>query len=157
MQSADSVTYRSVADVSEVHVRFIQDKIDTLEKVFRYAVRQHGQKSAIGTREILAEEDEVQPNGRVFKKVLPQPRHFFPALNSLPFPISVCPRKLPVAHIHSDGQRVRKFWPWPEGAGHQIERECCCVRRDSCRVADLSFRLHEAEHAVGDFVLDSGR
>ena len=56
-------------DISDVHVRFIQDKIDTLEKVFRFAVRQHGHKPAIGTREIIAEEDEVQPNGRVFKKV----------------------------------------------------------------------------------------
>ena len=70
MQGDDSITFRSVADISDVHVRFIQDKIDTLEKVFRFAVRQHGHKSAIGTREILAEEDELQPNGRVFKKVI---------------------------------------------------------------------------------------
>jgi long-chain acyl-CoA synthetase len=40
-----------------------------MEKVFRFAVRQHGQKAAVGTREILAEEDEIQPNGRIFKKV----------------------------------------------------------------------------------------
>ncbi len=40
-----------------------------MEKVFRFAVRQHGQKAAVGTREILAEEDELQPNGRMFKKV----------------------------------------------------------------------------------------
>jgi len=39
-----------------------------MEKVFRFAVRQHGQKAAVGTREIIAEEDEIQPNGRVFKK-----------------------------------------------------------------------------------------
>jgi len=68
MQGDDFVMYRSLAEVNDVHVRFIQDKIDTMEKVFRFAVRQHGQKSAVGTREILAEEDEVQPNGRVFKK-----------------------------------------------------------------------------------------
>ena len=69
MQGEDSVTYRSVADITDVQVRFIQDKVDTMEKVFRFCVRQHGQKLAVGTREILAEEDEVQPNGRVFKKV----------------------------------------------------------------------------------------
>jgi len=68
MQGDDFITYRSVAEVNDVHVRFIQDKIDTMEKVFRFAVRQHGQKSAVGTREILAEEDEMQPNGRIFKK-----------------------------------------------------------------------------------------
>lgn len=68
MHGDDFVTYRSVSEVNDVHVRFIQDKIDTMEKVFRFSVRQHGQKSAVGTREILAEEDEVQPDGRVFKK-----------------------------------------------------------------------------------------
>jgi long-chain acyl-CoA synthetase len=70
MHGDDFVLHRSVSDISDVHVRFIQDKIDTMEKVFRFAVRQHGQKTALGTREILAEEDEMQPNGRVFKKVL---------------------------------------------------------------------------------------
>ena len=69
VQGDDFVLYRSVSSISDVHVRFIQDKIDTMEKVFIFAVRQHGQKAAVGTREILAEEDELQPNGRVFKKV----------------------------------------------------------------------------------------
>lgn len=70
MQGDDFVLHRSVSQISEVHVRFIQDNIDTMEKVFRFSVRQHGQKAALGTREILAEEDEIQPNGRVFKKVM---------------------------------------------------------------------------------------
>jgi long-chain acyl-CoA synthetase len=70
MHGDDFVLHRSVSDISDVHVRFIQDKIDTMEKVFRFAVRQHGQKAAVGTREILAEEDEIQSNGRIFKKVL---------------------------------------------------------------------------------------
>ena len=65
----DFILYRSVREISDVHFRFLQDGIDTMEKVFRFAVRQHGQKPALGTREILAEEDEMQPNGRVFKKV----------------------------------------------------------------------------------------
>lgn len=69
MQDKESIVYRSVLKISDVHVRFLQDKVDTMEKVFRFAVKHHGQKSALGTREILAEEDEVQPCGRVFKKV----------------------------------------------------------------------------------------
>ena len=48
-----------------------------MEKVFRFAVRQHGQKPALGTREILAEEDEIQPNGRVFKKVFVYKMHLY--------------------------------------------------------------------------------
>ena len=79
MHVDDFTLYRSVSEISDVHVRFIQDKIDTMEKVFRFAVRQHGQKAAVGTREIIAEEDEPQPNGKMFKKVLQyyQIREFF--------------------------------------------------------------------------------
>ena len=40
-----------------------------MEKVFINAAKQHGKKKALGTRMILGEEDEVQENGRVFKKV----------------------------------------------------------------------------------------
>lgn len=33
-----------------------------------YVAKIHTNKKCLGTREILSEEDEVQPNGRVFKK-----------------------------------------------------------------------------------------
>lgn len=33
-----------------------------------YATKIHADKKCLGTREILSEEDEVQPNGKVFKK-----------------------------------------------------------------------------------------
>lgn len=65
----DFVTYRSVREISDVHSRFLRNEIDTMEKVFSFTVRQHGEKPALGTREVLAEEDEIQPDGRVFKKV----------------------------------------------------------------------------------------
>lgn len=41
----------------------------TLDKVFDYAVKHFSQRDCLGTREVLSEEDEVQPNGKVFKKV----------------------------------------------------------------------------------------
>lgn len=37
--------------------------------MFDYVSRKYTNKKCLGTRQILAEEDEVQPNGRVFKKV----------------------------------------------------------------------------------------
>ncbi|XP_053316196.1 fatty acid CoA ligase Acsl3 [Spea bombifrons] len=43
---------------------------DTLEKVFKHAADVFQNKSCLGTREVLSEEDEVQPNGKVFKKVI---------------------------------------------------------------------------------------
>lgn len=46
----------------------IQENIDTLEKMFKYVTKIHTDKRCVGTREILSEEDEVQSNGRIFKK-----------------------------------------------------------------------------------------
>lgn len=42
--------------------------IDTLTKMFSYAVRRNGTKRCLGTRELFAEEEEMQKNGKVFKK-----------------------------------------------------------------------------------------
>ncbi|XP_074047369.1 fatty acid CoA ligase Acsl3 isoform X2 [Macrotis lagotis] len=43
---------------------------DTLDKVFKCAENKFKDKRLLGTREVLIEEDEVQPNGKVFKKVI---------------------------------------------------------------------------------------
>lgn len=43
---------------------------DTLDKLFDHAVAKFGKKDCLGTREILSEENEMQPNGKVFKKVI---------------------------------------------------------------------------------------
>lgn len=42
---------------------------DTLDKVFKYATSKFKDKKLLGTREVLKEEDEIQPSGKVFKKV----------------------------------------------------------------------------------------
>ncbi|XP_011303691.1 long-chain-fatty-acid--CoA ligase 4 isoform X2 [Fopius arisanus] len=64
----NSITYRNTDDPSPIHIKLERQNIDTLEKVLRYAVETHRGKKCLGTRQILAEENEVQPNGRVFKK-----------------------------------------------------------------------------------------
>ena len=33
-------------------------------------MEKHGDRGCMGTRELLAEDDEVQPNGRIFKKMI---------------------------------------------------------------------------------------
>ena len=38
--------------------------------ICRRACRKYPNNKCLGTRELLAEEDEMQPNGRVFKKVI---------------------------------------------------------------------------------------
>lgn len=52
----------------DIHVKMLQANIDTLEKLFNYVAKVYSTKNCLGTREYLSEEDEVQPNGRVFKK-----------------------------------------------------------------------------------------
>ncbi|XP_077335161.1 long-chain-fatty-acid--CoA ligase 4 isoform X1 [Lithobates pipiens] len=43
---------------------------DTLDKLFQHAVGKFGTKDCLGTRELLSEENEKQPNGKVFKKLI---------------------------------------------------------------------------------------
>ena len=41
----------------------------TVDELFIQAVHMFPSKPCVGTRELLSEEDEMQANGRVFKKV----------------------------------------------------------------------------------------
>ncbi|KAJ8388705.1 hypothetical protein AAFF_G00131140 [Aldrovandia affinis] len=43
---------------------------DTLDKVFEHARQRFPDRDCLGTREVLSEEDESQPNGKLFKKVI---------------------------------------------------------------------------------------
>jgi long-chain acyl-CoA synthetase len=38
-------------------------------QVWSWSVQKYGGKRLLGTREIIGEEDEVQPNGQVFRSV----------------------------------------------------------------------------------------
>ncbi|XP_046676781.1 fatty acid CoA ligase Acsl3 [Homalodisca vitripennis] len=63
-----SITYRSLESIGEIHSQVLRAKVDTMEKMLLYVVKTFRDKKCLGTRQILAEEDEVQPNGRIFKK-----------------------------------------------------------------------------------------
>ncbi|XP_076763452.1 acyl-CoA synthetase long-chain [Xylocopa sonorina] len=63
-----TVTYRSVDPPEPMHIMLERENIDTLEKMLSWVATVHSDKKCLGTREILAEEDELQPNGRIFKK-----------------------------------------------------------------------------------------
>uniref|UniRef100_A0A8C8FMQ8 long-chain-fatty-acid--CoA ligase n=1 Tax=Oncorhynchus tshawytscha TaxID=74940 RepID=A0A8C8FMQ8_ONCTS len=43
---------------------------DTLDKLFQQAVQRFGDSDCLGTREVLSEENEPQPSGKVFKKLI---------------------------------------------------------------------------------------
>ncbi|XP_039621738.1 long-chain-fatty-acid--CoA ligase 4-like isoform X1 [Polypterus senegalus] len=44
--------------------------VDTLDKLFDHAVKNFSKAECLGTREVLSEENEIQPTGKVFKKLI---------------------------------------------------------------------------------------
>ena len=68
VNSKPDSAYRSVNSLDGL-ASVLYPGCDTLDKVFMHAKNKFKDKRLLGTREILNEEDEVQPNGKVFKKV----------------------------------------------------------------------------------------
>lgn len=64
----NEITYRNVDEPGKIYIRMLQTHTDTLEKMFKHVTKVHKNKRCLGTREITAEEDEIQANGKVFKK-----------------------------------------------------------------------------------------
>ncbi|KAI5092926.1 acyl-CoA synthetase long-chain family member 3b, partial [Silurus meridionalis] len=61
--------YRAIGSLKHL-VSELHGGMGTLDKVFEYAVKHFAHRDCLGTREVLSEEDEVQPSGKVFKKVI---------------------------------------------------------------------------------------
>lgn len=68
VSSKPDSAYRSVNSMNGL-ASVLYPGCNTLDKVFMYAKNKFKDKRLLGTREILNEEDEIQPNGKVFKKV----------------------------------------------------------------------------------------
>jgi hypothetical protein len=49
--------------------KMIPVRILVIVQVWSWSVQKYGGKRLLGTREIIGEEDEVQPNGQVFRSV----------------------------------------------------------------------------------------
>ncbi|KAM7389475.1 hypothetical protein PAMP_023451 [Pampus punctatissimus] len=61
--------YRSVDHFDSLAKEDFPGK-DTLDKLFDHAVQRFGQAHCLGTRDVLSEENEIQPSGKVFKKLI---------------------------------------------------------------------------------------
>ncbi|VVC88400.1 unnamed protein product [Leptidea sinapis] len=69
IESSDSsFTVRSLTEPCELHQRLVRDQVTTMESMLRAAAARWQNRRCLGTRTVLSEEDEPQPNGRVFKK-----------------------------------------------------------------------------------------
>lgn len=64
----NEITFRSTDTPKDLHQRLLMNNVDTMEKLFRYAVKWHSTKKCLGTREVLGEKEEIQKDGRVLKK-----------------------------------------------------------------------------------------
>ena len=64
------VTYEPVEEKqrSPIIEAFESSGIKTMDDVFRWSVQRYGARRFLGTRDILGEDDEVQPNGRMVAK-----------------------------------------------------------------------------------------
>ena len=65
----EGICYRSLCEPSELQIEISRMNITTVEKALGYACKKYGNRNALGTRKILKEFDELQKNGKVFKKV----------------------------------------------------------------------------------------
>ena len=68
--------YRSVDHLDFLATEDFPGK-DTLDKLFKHAVQRFGEAHCLGTRDVLSEDNEIQPNGKVFKKVCMSVHNFF--------------------------------------------------------------------------------
>lgn len=69
-ETTRSITWRSLDEPQRIHVEIVRENITTMANMLEYVAKKYANKRCLGTREIKGEEDEVQPNGRVFKKVI---------------------------------------------------------------------------------------
>ena len=66
-----SVTYKPIPIQASALVRdFEHAQHETMADVWSWVVERYTNRRLLGTRDILGEEDEVMPNGSVFKKLI---------------------------------------------------------------------------------------
>ena len=62
------MVFETIERSAKFYSTFVKAHCKTIGEAWKWAVQRYGSKPALGTREILKEEDEVQNSGRVFKK-----------------------------------------------------------------------------------------
>lgn len=83
--SVDTVSYRTVDCFDHLTTSPFPD-CKSVDDLFNLAVRLYGPTDCLGSRELISEEDEVQPNGKLFSKVLS--------------PIYTCPLVIGMVWVH---------------------------------------------------------
>ena len=64
----EQMVFEAPEKTKDIYLEFIKSQPKTLTDAWKWAVNKYGSKDLLGTREILKIEDEVQKNGKMFKK-----------------------------------------------------------------------------------------
>jgi len=65
------VTYKPEAVEKSSRVQDLEDAgCTTMAQTWDWAVKRYKSKSLLGTRDVIGEEDEIQPNGQIFRKLI---------------------------------------------------------------------------------------
>ena len=65
----DEMIFEAPEKRREIYEELTRGHADTLAKAWSWMVQRYTDKPLLGTRDILKEEDEVQSNGKIFKKL----------------------------------------------------------------------------------------
>lgn len=63
-----AVIFHSLTEPTKVNREMVENGLDTMERVFNHISKKYGSQDCLGTRQILGEEAEPQPNGKTFVK-----------------------------------------------------------------------------------------
>ncbi|OXA53455.1 Long-chain-fatty-acid--CoA ligase 4 [Folsomia candida] len=64
-----SITFRSNQEKRAIHKELDSLNIDTMHKILSLAISKNGSKRCLGTRQLLSEEEHIQPDGKSLKKL----------------------------------------------------------------------------------------
>ena len=109
---------------------------DTLDKLFNHAAERYGPNHCLGTRQVLCEENEPQPSGKVFKKVKLTPDQSIQA-HIITHVIK--------AHTYTDKHKVSlRLLPTSHaGSGHVTLMSCVlCLRPSGVLTASAAHESH---------------
>eukprot|EP00092_Neocalanus_flemingeri_P033660 GFUD01036591.1.p1 GENE.GFUD01036591.1~~GFUD01036591.1.p1 ORF type:complete len:712 (-),score=115.95 GFUD01036591.1:595-2730(-) len=67
-QDKESIVIQAPHKMTKPLQELIDAGVDTMAKCFKFGLDKHTHAQCLGTRQLLDEEDETQPNGKVFKK-----------------------------------------------------------------------------------------
>ncbi|CAL4105089.1 unnamed protein product, partial [Meganyctiphanes norvegica] len=66
---SEGVCYRNVDEPLPFIAELTRAKICTVEQAINWSAQKYGDSNCLGVRKVIKEHDEVQPNGKVFKKL----------------------------------------------------------------------------------------